>query len=115
MYKWDNSHHSYLHLLKLRIKLYTPSLTVPPLRMKRKGLGNVAYTTCTRWNASLVTRRSLHKRVLAINTTCLCEYLISIIIMDALCVGCGENLSLKPKVPVTRKLINETTNSQNML
>ena len=73
------------------------SLAVPPLRMERKGLGNVAYTTCTRWNASLVTRRSLHKRVLAINTTCLCEYLISIIIMDALCVGCGEDLSLKPK------------------
>ena len=28
------------------------SLAVPPLRLERKGLGNVAYTTCTRCNYS---------------------------------------------------------------
>ena len=39
---------------------------VPPLRIERKGLGNVAYTTCTRWNAGLVMRWSLLKRVIAV-------------------------------------------------
>ena len=37
------------------------SLAVPPLRLERKGLGNVVYTTCTLWNADLVIRRSLLK------------------------------------------------------
>ena len=40
------------------------SLAVPPLRLERKGLGNVAYTTCTLWNADLVIRRSLLKSVI---------------------------------------------------
>ena len=44
-----------------------PSLAVPPLHLERKGLGNVAYTTCTLWNADLVIRRSLLKRVIIFN------------------------------------------------
>ena len=43
------------------------SLAVPPLRLERKGLGNVAYTTCTLWNADLVIRRSLLKSVIIFN------------------------------------------------
>ena len=46
---------------------HNTSLAVPPLRLERKGLGNVAYTTCTLWNADLVIRRSLLKSVIIFN------------------------------------------------
>ena len=53
----------------LSVKPTQFSLAVLPLRIERKGLGNVAYTTCTRWNVGLVTRWSLLKRVIAVTTT----------------------------------------------
>ena len=70
--------HSYicckkLNLLRLLTKVIVvtllpdASLAVPPLRLERKGLGNVAYTTCTLWNADLVIRRSLLKSVIIFN------------------------------------------------
>ena len=43
------------------------SVAVPPLHLERKGLGIVAYMTCTLWNAYLIIRRSLLKSVIVFN------------------------------------------------